>query len=289
MTRAMICAPQPEAVEAGARALMAGGNAIDAAIACAFVQGVVDPLMCGIAGFGSAQVYMPGGRVHCFIDFHGRVPAAATPDMWAHLIEGETRDGFGFVVKGAINDVGYRSITTPGSLAGYSEAHTRFGRLPWAEVVAPAIAQAANGFQVSPDVYHYWTSIDEPGRVSVLDRLRFSEPSRRLYMHEDGNPKPIGTPVKNPDMANTLSRIAEEGADVFYKGAIASAIAADMRSEWRFALARRSPRVRHDAGSTVARDLSRLRHLHQSPAGRRHHADRDAQHSGELRSDRVRA
>ncbi|MEX2299040.1 MAG: gamma-glutamyltransferase [Dongiaceae bacterium] len=230
MTGAMICAPQPEAVEAGARALMAGGNAIDAAIACAFVQGVVDPLMCGIAGFGSAQIYMPAEQVHTFVDFHGRVPAAATSDMWAHLVEGETRDGFGFVVKGAVNDIGYRSITTPGSLAGYSEAHTRFGRLPWADVVAPAIAQATNGFQVSPDVYHYWTSIDEPGRVSVLDRLCFTAPSRQLYTQPDGTPKPVGTLVKNPDLARTLRRIADEGAEVFYKGAIAEAIAADMQA-----------------------------------------------------------
>ncbi|MEX0809626.1 MAG: gamma-glutamyltransferase [Dongiaceae bacterium] len=230
MTGAMICAPQPEAVEAGARVLMAGGNAIDAAIACAFVQGVVDPLMCGIAGFGSCQVYMPAEKVHAFVDFHGRVPAAATPDMWAHLVEGETRDGFGFVVKGAVNDVGYQSITTPGSLAGYSEAHTHYGRLPWKDVVAPAIAQASNGFQVSPDVYHYWTSLDEPGRVSVLDRLRFTAPSRAIYTQEDGAPKPIGTLVKNSDMARTLSRIAAEGAEVFYRGAIAEAIAADMRA-----------------------------------------------------------
>jgi gamma-glutamyltranspeptidase/glutathione hydrolase len=229
-SQAMICAPQPEAVEAGARILMNGGNAIDAAIACAFVQGVVDPLMCGVAGFGSCQIYMPAEKVHCFVDFHGRVPAAARPDMWEKLIEGETRDGFGFVVKGAVNDVGYQSITTPGSLAGYSEAHERFGRLPWKDVVAPAIAQATGGFRVSPDVYHYWTSIDEPGRVSVLDRLGFSEPSRRLYMLPNGTPKPIGTHMTNPDLAHTLARIAEEGADIFYKGAIAETIAADMQA-----------------------------------------------------------
>ena len=230
MAKAMICAPQPEAVEAGARVLMSGGNAVDAAIACAFVQGVVDPLMCGIAGFGSCQVCMPATNTHTFIDFHGRVPAVARPDMWAHLVEGETRDGFGFVVKGAVNDVGYQSITTPGSLAGYSEAHRRYGRLPWKDIVAPAIAQASDGYFVSPDVYHDWTSVDEPGRVSVLDRLGFSEPSRRIYMKEDGTPKTIGTLIRNPDMARTLTKIAEQGARVFYEGEIASAIDADMKA-----------------------------------------------------------
>ncbi len=228
MAHGMISAPQPEAAEAGARALMRGGNAIDAAIACAFVQGVVDPLMCGIAGFGSCQVFMPAAGVHTFVDFHGRVPARATPDMWAHLVEGETRDGFGFVLKGRVNDLGYLSITTPGCLKAYHEVHRRFGRLPWAEVVAPAIACARDGFVVSPDVYHYWVSIDFPGRVSVLDRLRFSDGSRRLYCQADGSPKPIGTRIVNADYARTLERIAAGGSDVFYEGAMAAEIDADM-------------------------------------------------------------
>jgi len=224
----MICAPQPEAVEAGALALMKGGNAVDAAIACAFVQGVVDPLMCGIAGFGSCQVYMPGRGAHAIVDFHGRVPRRARPEMWQHLIEGETRDGFGFVLKGRVNDVGYRSITTPGSLKAYHEVHRRFGVLPWCDVVAPAIAQAADGFAVSPDVYHYWMSVDPDPRVPILDRLRHSAGSRALYLDAEGNPKRIGTIIRNTDYARTLTQIAEEGAETFYTGALSRTIAADM-------------------------------------------------------------
>ena len=79
-TEAMIVTAQPEASEAGARVLMNGGNAIDAAMAAALVQGVVDPQMCGIAGFGSCQIYMPGKGIHTNIDFHGRTPLAAKPD-----------------------------------------------------------------------------------------------------------------------------------------------------------------------------------------------------------------
>ena len=77
MNKAMIVAPQPDAVEAGALVLREDGDAVDAAIACAFVQTVVDPLMCGIAGFGSMQLYLPAGGIHELIDFHGKVPAAA--------------------------------------------------------------------------------------------------------------------------------------------------------------------------------------------------------------------
>jgi gamma-glutamyltranspeptidase/glutathione hydrolase len=75
--KAMIVAAQAEAAEAGASMLQAGGNAVDAAIACALVQGVVDPLMTGIAGFGSAGIYFPGKGFHKYLDFHAPSPAAA--------------------------------------------------------------------------------------------------------------------------------------------------------------------------------------------------------------------
>ncbi len=138
MKKGMISAPQPEAVDAGADILNLGGNAIDAAIACAFVQGVVDPLMCGIGGFGSMQLFMPKLKVHECIDFHGKAPETATPDMWADRIEGETRDGFGFILKDRVNDIGYQSITAPGSLKAYYEAHCDYGVLDWKTILQPA-------------------------------------------------------------------------------------------------------------------------------------------------------
>ena len=113
MNGGIITAPQPEAVEAGADVLRDGGNAVDAAVACALVQTAVDPIMCGLAGFGSMHLYMPEQGVHGFIDFHGRAPAAARPDMWADIVLGEAEDGFGFLLKGAVNEIGYQSIMTP--------------------------------------------------------------------------------------------------------------------------------------------------------------------------------
>jgi len=228
MTHGMVCAPQPEAVEAGVLALKAGGNAVDAAIACALMQTVVDPQMSGIAGFGGAHLYLPGKGVHGLIDFHGRAPAKATPDMWADLLERETEDGFGFVLKGQVNDLGYRAATTPGSLKAFHEVLARHGTLSWRQVVEPAIATAEDGFAIRPHVYDFWSRSEGLGLVDPIERLRFSPSGRRIYFRADGTLRPLGSILRNPDMARTLARIAAEGPEVFYEGEIAHAIADDM-------------------------------------------------------------
>ena len=230
MPEAMIVTAQPEASEAGARVLMRGGNAVDAAMAAALVQGVVDPQMCGIAGFGSCQIYLPGSDIHTCIDFHGKTPLGATPEMWADRIEGETRDGFGFVLRDNVNDLGYGSITTPGSLLAYYEAVRDFGTWDWADICAPAVAQAEAGFAVRPHVHYWWTQGADFGRVDVTERLAFSATGRAIYFQPDGTVKRIGDRVENPDMARTLAQIARDGADVFYRGEIAQRIDADMQA-----------------------------------------------------------
>jgi gamma-glutamyltranspeptidase/glutathione hydrolase len=224
----MIVAAQPEAAEAGARVLMQGGNAVDAAVTAALVQGVVDPQMTGIAGFGNCQIYMPGTGVHTCIDFHGKTPLAATPDMWLDRLETETRDGFGFVLTGNVNDLGYQAVTTPGSLMAYGEAVAEFGTYDWADVCAPAIKWAREGFDIRPQVHAWWTSGAILGRVDVIERLGFTETGRRLYLRKDGTLKHMGDHVSNPDLAATLERIARHGHEIFYSGEIAEEIAADM-------------------------------------------------------------
>jgi gamma-glutamyltranspeptidase/glutathione hydrolase len=227
---AMIVTAQPEASEAGARVLMRGGNAVDAAMAAALVQGVVDPQMCGIAGFGSCQIYMPGRGFHGCIDFHAKTPMAATPDMWLDRLEGETRDGFGFVLRGNVNDVGYQAVATPGSLLAYFEAAREFGTWEWADICAPAVEQAKRGFVVRPHVHYWWTQGADFGRVKVAERLAFSPTGRAVYFDAQRNVKKVGERVENPDLAGTLARIAKDGADVFYRGEIAEKIDADMKA-----------------------------------------------------------
>lgn len=223
----MVCAPQPEAAEAGVDILRAGGNAIDAAIACAFVQTVVDPLMCGIAGFGSLGVYMPDG-VHEYVDFHAPAPLAATPTMWESILEGEARDGFGFLLRGRVNDLGYGSVCVPAALRAYEEAHRSWGRLPWGDLLQAAIRYAVDGWAVRPAVATFWSADGEMGRAANHERLAFSASGRALYCRPDGTPKRVGEIVRNPDVARTLTRIAETGAEDFYTGEIGARIAADM-------------------------------------------------------------
>ena len=226
--RAMIVAPQPEAVEAGADVLAAGGNAIDATIGCALAQGVVDPLMCGIGGLGVMHVWDPARGVHAIIDGLSTGPAAVTPDMWASSFEGDCADGFGYRVAGAVNELGHLAVTTPGILRVFEAAHAGHGRLPWADLFAPAIALGRAGWAIRPHVSAMFT-MDETayGRRPFSDKLGFTAEGAALYM-ENGAPKRIGRPVRNPALADTLAAIAAHGADTFYTGEIAACIADDM-------------------------------------------------------------
>jgi gamma-glutamyltranspeptidase/glutathione hydrolase len=228
MAKGMIVAPQPEAVEAGAIVLKNGGNAVDAAITCALVQTVVDPLMCGIAGFGSMHLYLPSKAFHGFVDFHTTAPGKVLEDMWEDLIEGEARDGFGFFLKGRINEVGYQSVMIPGSLKAYYEAVTEFGRMDWRYIIQPAIEHAHEGFIVRPHVYEFWTRPGDDGRVTTLERLGYTKTGRQIYFNESGDLLGPGSRVTNLDMARSLVRIQQDGADAFYREDMAEEIVTDM-------------------------------------------------------------
>ncbi len=229
MTHGTISAPQPEAVEAGLDALAAGGNVVDAAVAAALVQTVVDPQMCGIAGFGSMHLYLPGQGIHTVLDFHGRAPAATRPDMWAPLIVRECNDGFGFVLKGEVNEIGYQSCTTPLTIKALDDALRRFGTRSLADVLPPAIAYAEDGFAVRPQMHRFWMEPPLNGRIKRDRVLRDYPATARIYLRPDGSIRPVGDTLRNPDMGRTLRRIAEHGVADFYTGQIAQRIDDDMR------------------------------------------------------------
>lgn len=228
--RAMVVAPQPEAVEAGVAALRGGGNALDAALACALAQGVVDPLMCGLGGFGVIHAFDPATGRHLVLDGQGGCPLACTEGMWADRIRGETTDGFGFVLDGFVNERGHQAVTVPGILAAMGRAHAALGRLRWADLFGPAVSLAEEGWRVRPHVHTVWTQDERRyGRMNYGEKIGVSEDGRRLYLRPDGSYKRPGDEVRNPDLAATLRLVAREGAGVLYTGELARALAEEMR------------------------------------------------------------
>ena len=204
---------------------------MDAMLASAFTQGVVDPLMCGIGGFGTIQLFDPATGRHHVIDGMGTCPAAATDEMWATDFLGECSDGFGFIVRGHVNEIGRRAVTTPGIVRALALAHAEFGRLPWRELLAPAIAVATEGWPVRPHVAGVFAADEaQYGRHPHVERLRLTPDGARLYLRPDGTVKRLGDIVRNPDLANTLELLARDGAESFYSGEIAARIVADQRA-----------------------------------------------------------
>jgi gamma-glutamyltranspeptidase / glutathione hydrolase len=122
----MAVAPQVPAAEAAFTVLRDGGNAIDAAVTAAFVQMIVDPQNAGIAGFGAATIRSEDGTT-CVVDFNGTAGSRATPDMWQDILIEQDWTGYGYHLEGRVNDIGYQSIMTPGTVAGMAEILDRFG------------------------------------------------------------------------------------------------------------------------------------------------------------------
>jgi gamma-glutamyltranspeptidase / glutathione hydrolase len=228
MNRGIVVAAQPEAAEAGAEVLAAGGNAVDAAVATALTQTAVDPQMCGVAGFGCMHVHDPRRGRHETINFYARVPQAATPDMWAAKLVGESDDGFGFFLSDRSNELGYGAIATPNTLRGLDMALARHGTRRLGDLLEPAIRYARDGVMVRPHMAAYWGMTPTESRAPHQDFLTALPATRKIYARPDGNVRKVGEILKNPDMARTLARIARHGADDFYTGGIAADIAADM-------------------------------------------------------------
>jgi gamma-glutamyltranspeptidase/glutathione hydrolase len=223
-------APQPVAAEAGADILRAGGNVVDAAIGAALVQTAVDPQMCGIAGMGCLHLHLPSHGVHTTLDFHGRAPLAVRPDMWADRIVREADDGWGFILRDRVNEIGYQSITTPRTLAAFDTALRRFGTRSLADLLPRAADWCEEGFLVRPHVSEFWHTPARAGREANIGIISRLPATRAIYLRGDGQPHAVGDVLRNPDMARTYWRIAQHGAADFYQGEIAARIVVDMQA-----------------------------------------------------------
>ncbi len=197
----MVCAAQPLAVQAGIDILKAGGSAVDAAIAVNACLGLMEPTANGVGGDLFAIVWDPrDGKLHG-LNACGRSPLALTADK----VPAEP--------DGTIPLYSPYSWTVPGAVDGWAQLHAKFGRLPLARVLAPAIGYAADGFPVSPVIASDW----ERGSRRFKDFPGFAE----VFLPGGRAPRE-GEVFRNPALARTLQLVADGGADAYYRGPIAA-------------------------------------------------------------------
>jgi gamma-glutamyltranspeptidase/glutathione hydrolase len=211
---AMAVTANPYATDAAAKILHAGGSAIDAGIAAQLVLGLVEPQSSGIGG-GAFMLYWDAKK-HKLSSWDGRETAPMAVNEKHFLTPDGTSMGFFDAVIG-----GY-SVGVPGVIAMLEDAHKEFGKLPWAELFAPAIALANDGFLISPRLH---TLLAEMPKVAVNPAIS------RYFFTNELKPKAVGTLLKNPAYAATLKKIATKGSDAFYRGDIAKNIVRAVKSD----------------------------------------------------------
>ena len=209
---AAVSSAHPMATAAGLEILRKGGNVVDAAVAVSFALGVVEPDASGPGGYGQMLVQMKGADHPALIEFMSRVPEEAT------LANGS------LMTDGRYPPDGPVLANVPGTVAGMHSAWRQFGsrKVPWADLLAPAIRAAKDGFVVS----------DGLATTLSVEREHFTkyESSKALFFR-NGEPVHAGDTLRNPDLAWTLEQIAKAGADGFYKGEVARRMVNDLRGK----------------------------------------------------------
>jgi gamma-glutamyltranspeptidase/glutathione hydrolase len=204
-TKAMVVSGSPIASQVGRDILQQGGNAIDAAVAVGFALAVVHPEAGNIGGGGFMIIRPHDGSVHA-LDYRETAPASASRDMYQSAGEDASVTG-------------HLSAGVPGAVAGLTEAHRRFGRLPLAQVIGPALQLANDGFVV--DEYRSASIGEDSARL-----VRF--PASRATFLPNGRPPIPGTIFNQPELGATLEAIRDSGSAGFYRGRVADLIVAEM-------------------------------------------------------------
>lgn len=227
---AMIVAPQPLAVEEGAKVLQRGGNAYDAALACAFMQFILDPHSCGVGGYLLLTHHPAGAKEpQNVLDAPALAGSRASAMMWENRVLGPNPSGWGFFLRGKVNEDGYQSICIPGMMRGLGAIHSRWCTWKWPDLIAPAIRIAEDGFVVGAHLARRWK--DKPQFYedsSLLEKLSVTPATAEIYLKADGTPFDEGELLRNPDYGRTLRQLANAGADDFYHGELAGMIVGDL-------------------------------------------------------------
>lgn len=236
--QAMAASADPRATDAAIAMLAKGGSATDATIAAMAVLGLVEPQSAGLGGGGFWMGYDRASAKVTFLDGRETAPRGARPDM---LLENGKETGFFETIASG------HVVGTPGLVALFAEAHQRSGKLPWADLFAPAILLAEDGFALTARTSSF------AARLAPRTMLDENPPTRAYLYDEAGKAKPAGTILRNPEYAATLRAIARDGAKAFYEGPLASAIVA---------AARAGPR----GGTLSVEDLANYRVTERVPA-----------------------
>jgi gamma-glutamyltranspeptidase/glutathione hydrolase len=207
----MVASTDSLASAAGLEILEAGGNAADAAVAVQFALEVVHPFAGNVGGGGFAVLRRSDGTMGA-LDFREKAPLAATHDMYV--------DSAGRVTKKSWT--GALAAGVPGSVAGMQALHERYGTLPWARLLEPAVRLARDGFEVRQGFHD---AIEH-----AADRLGLFPASAAVYL-PGGEPPEVGSTFRQPDLARTLQTIAERGASSFYHSWIADSLVAEQRRD----------------------------------------------------------
>ncbi len=205
----MVVSTDELASQVGVSVLQSGGNAVDAAVAVHFALAVVNPEAGNLGGGGFLVVREATGQ-SAALDYREKAPAAATRDMYL--------DDQGNLTDRVV--VGHLAAGVPGTVLGMWEAHQRFGSLPWADLVSPAVA-LAEGFEVRE---RFLGSLG-PDMIRSLSGFAASAAQ---FLPRDGLPPLVGDTLRQPDLAATLGRIMEDGPDGFYGGRTADLIVEEM-------------------------------------------------------------
>jgi gamma-glutamyltranspeptidase/glutathione hydrolase len=217
----MVTTSQPLAAQAGLQVMQRGGNAIDAAVAAAAVLNLVEPMNTGAGGDLFAIIYVAKEKKLHVLNASGMAPSGATLAHYNSLgYRVEPRNwgpGSGMPPHGIL------TVTVPGSVWGWEDALTRFGKLTFKEVLQPAIDYAENGFPVSQRIALEWNL---PDALPLEDCCTALDPDSVATWYIDGRPPVAGQIYRNRDLAKTLRLLQQQGRDVFYKGEIARAIVA---------------------------------------------------------------
>jgi gamma-glutamyltranspeptidase/glutathione hydrolase len=216
-THGVCCTSQPLASEAGLSILKAGGNAADAAVAAVAALNVTEACMCGLGGDAFCLYYDAATKTVKGLNGSGRAPQALTPERARAVASGANR----------LPAESVHCVTVPGAAACWADCVKDFGRLPLADVLAPAIEMSEEGVPIHAIAAQLWS--DNAHQLLRWGGLEGNPGAASLLV--DGRPPQHGEVLRNPELAATLRTLASQGAEGFYKGAVAEAIVQCVRAK----------------------------------------------------------